>query len=188
LASRRISGSGTQRYLHLVAATAAVAKVHVVARAAGACLEMLLPCTRSVNNREQRGRTGTSTPCKPAWSLQEREMVDYLGLHGAGFESPLAHEIRPQGVLDRDAPFRFGVRVRGRPLRRSGGSSSASAAISRPPAGPVSGAALRELCQVRNTTMRARGLTSAGALANVTARCLRATRAATCLLRRTFRA
>jgi hypothetical protein len=43
--------------------------------------------TRGENRRDQEGRAGTPEKRKPAWSLQEREMIDDLGLRWQGFKS-----------------------------------------------------------------------------------------------------
>jgi hypothetical protein len=51
------------------------------------------------DRQDQQGRIGKSTRRKPAWSLQEREMVEDLGLRSSG-SSP------PARTRARDSPLR----------------------------------------------------------------------------------
>ena len=88
--------------------------------------------THVENNEDQGGRTGTSAPHKPAWSLQEREMVDDLGLRGSGSIPPVStrssvtwrrfFDSLPILCTRRPGAARFP----GRPLARDGRSASSS--------------------------------------------------------------
>jgi hypothetical protein len=53
--------------------------------------------TRGENSRDQEGRTGTPMMRKPAWSLQERELVGDLGLRHQGSSPPLRQK-RPGSI------------------------------------------------------------------------------------------